>query len=120
MARVKAAGAIICYVTGRHTEMGPGSEDSFARAGFPLPDGVRVHLLLKPKFQTADDEWKLIARERLNVLGSVVSAFDNEPIHINSYREGFPSSYPVHLDTDHSGRPVEVLADIPSVRDFRM
>ncbi len=25
----------------------------------------------------------------------------------------------VHLDTDDSGRPVEVLAGIPSIRDFR-
>jgi len=26
----------------------------------------------------------------------------------------------VHLDTDHSGRPVEVRPDVPSIVDFRM
>jgi phosphoglycolate phosphatase-like HAD superfamily hydrolase len=118
LARVTASEATICYVTGRHTEMGRGSEESFERAGFPRPDGARVHLLLKPKFETADDEWKVIARDRLRQLGSVVCAFDNEPSHINSYRVGFPECYSVHLDTDHSGRPIELLPDIPSVRDF--
>lgn len=110
----------VCYVTGRHTEMRSGTLISFEQQGFPRPDGERIHLLLKPEFNTHDDDWKVMARARLKELGRVACAFDNEPSHINSYREGFPDCYAVHVDTDHSGRPVEIRPEIPSIRDFRM
>lgn len=116
--QVSATGATICYVTGRHLGMGPGSVESFKRAGFPLPNGRTVHLMLKPEVALDDDAWKVQVRERLLTLGQVACAFDNEPSHINSYRTGFTGCYAVHLDTDHSGRPVEVLPEIPSILDF--
>jgi hypothetical protein len=50
----------------------------------------------------------------------IVAAFDNEPTHDNAYKRSFPDAVVVHLDTDHSRRPVEVLADIPSIHDFVM
>src|SRR5262249_14995801 len=56
---VRDSGARIAYVTGRHLQMGPGTVACFEREGFPLPDGERVHLLLKPDFETTDDAWKL-------------------------------------------------------------
>jgi hypothetical protein len=37
---------------------------------------------------------------------------------VNSYKEAFPRAVVVHLDTDHSGRPVPVRDDIPSIHDF--
>lgn len=118
LGRVTATGATICYVTGRHQGMGPGSVESFKRAGFPLPNGRTVHLMLKPEEALDDDAWKVQVRERLLTLGRVACAFDNEPSHINSYQTGFTGCYAVHLDTDHSGRPVEVLPEIPSIADF--
>lgn len=118
LAQVSARGATICYVTGRHVGMGPGSVESFKRAGFPLPNGRTVHLMLKPEVALDDDAWKELVRERLLTLGRVACAFDNEPSHINGYRAGFSGCYAVHLDTDHSGRPVEVHPEIPSIRDF--
>ena len=115
---IQAAGGIIAYCTGRHEEMRGGTVESFARLGFPLPDSSRVFLLMKPVFELGDDEWKVQAYGILRGLGTVVAAFDNEPTHVNGYRGGFPDAIAVHLDTDHSGRPVVLSAGIVSVKDF--
>jgi hypothetical protein len=116
--RLRATGAKVCYLTGRHEGMRAGTVESFARAGFPEPDGKAVHLLLKPNLEQDDDAWKVEAREPLRKLGRVVAVFDNEPSHANGYKEAFPEAVVVHLDTDNSGRPTAVLESIPSVLDF--
>ena len=116
--RVLRAGGEILYITGRHEEMGRGTVESFRRAGFPLPDGERVQLWLKPKLSDDDDAWKEICHQRLLDLSGIACAFDNEPTHVNAYKRAFPDAVVVHLDTDHSRRPVEVLPDIPSIHDF--
>jgi hypothetical protein len=113
-------GGRVLYLTGRHTEMGPGTVVSFERGGFPLPDGGRVQLWLKPEFEDSDDAFKELMHARLTGEGGVAAAFDNEPTHVNAYKLAFPSAFVVHLDTDHSGRPVEVLETIPSVVDFTL
>jgi hypothetical protein len=118
LARVLETGAQIAYVTGRHLEMGDGTLETFRLAGFPIPDKKRVHLLLKPTMEMHDDAWKADAHARLDRLGQVVAAFDNEPAHVNAYADTFPGAQVIHLDTDHSGRPVEVYSRIPSVLDF--
>jgi hypothetical protein len=119
--RVLETGAQLVYCTGRHQpEMRPGTIESFSREGFPLPDDQRVHLLMKPEFSLHDDEWKLVVREELLRLGLVVAAFDNEPVHINNYRQAFPEAHCVHMLTDDSARGIPVLDDIPSIRDFRL
>jgi len=118
LARVARTGAVICYVTGRHVEMGFGTIQSFERGGFLIPNEGRVRLLLKPAFPMSDDAWKREVAQRLPTFGRVACAFDNEPTHINGYRADFPESLAVHLDTDHSGRPVPLLEGIPSIRDF--
>src|SRR5262249_40593158 len=116
--RVQGAGGEILYVTGRHTQMGPGTLEAFQRAGFPMPDGARVQLWLKPNLTDDDDEWKQLCHRRLRALRGIACAFDNEPTHVNAYKRSFPDAVVVHLDTDHSGRPVEVLPDVPSIHDF--
>jgi hypothetical protein len=112
------AGGIIAYCTGRHEAMRAGTVDNFARLGYPLPDSSRVFLLMKPVFEAGDDDWKTEAYTHLRAIGPVVAAFDNEPTHVNGYRGGFPDALAVHLDTDHSGRPVTLAAGIVSVKDF--
>ena len=74
---------------------------------------------MNPHAGLDDDGWKALAREELARLGPVVAAFDNEPAHVNAYADAWPDALCVHLDTDHSGRPVEVLRRVPSVLDFR-
>jgi hypothetical protein len=115
---VQERGGEILYVTGRHREMGEGTLESFRRGGFPLPDGARVQLWLKPRLADDDDAWKVLCHERLRALRGIACAFDNEPTHVNAYQRAFPDAVVVHLDTDHSGRPVAVLPEVPSVHDF--
>jgi hypothetical protein len=116
---VARTGAQIAYVTGRPRGMEAGTREAFARHGFPLPDGRTVHLLLKPDRALADEDWKAEAAAAVDRLGPVVAAFDNEPAHVNLYARAWPGALVVHLDTDHSSRPVEVAQGIPSVRDLR-
>jgi hypothetical protein len=116
---VAAAGAQVAYVSGRPLGMSDGTCEVLRTHGFPLPDGRRVHLQLKPRRELSDDGWKAEAPGRLDRLGAVVAAFDNEPAHVNGYARAWPAALVVHLDTDHSDRPVEVLPGIPSILDFR-
>ena len=119
VAALREAGAVVAYVTGRPARMEAGTLESFRRHGFPAPGGARVHLLLKPEAALGDDEWKSLAAARVARLGPVVAAFDNEPAHVNGYAMAWPTALCVHLDTDHSPRPIAVLARVPSIRDFR-
>src|SRR5438270_607339 len=118
--RVLQEGGEVLYITGRHEEMGRGTIESFRRAGFPLPDASKVQLWLKPQLADDDDAWKEICHARLRELQGLAAAFDNEPTHVNAYKRSFPDAVVVHLDTDHSRRPVDVLPDIPSIHDFGM
>lgn len=120
LSTVLATGILICYVTGRHEEMRAGTLSSFRAGGLALPDERRIRLMMKPRFETHDDVWKRDVATALSALGGPVVAFDNEPTHVNGYQLDFPECYAVHMDTDHSGRPVEVLPQIPSIRDFRL
>jgi len=116
--QVMQTGARLIYCTGRHPAMRRGTIECFVREGFPIPDESRVTLLMKPQFEMHDDEWKLIARDEIAAIGELVAAFDNEPTHINTYREQFPQALCVHLLTDESARGVVVHESIPSVFDF--
>ena len=118
--RVIGVGGEVLYITGRHAGMEAGTLESFRRAGFPPPDASRVQLWLKPRLEDDDDRWKEICHARLRELSGLACAFDNEPTHVNAYKRAFPEARVVHLDTDHSGRPVEVRPDVPSIVDFRM
>ncbi len=115
---VLAAGGEVLYITGRHEGMAEGTLESFRSAGFPLPDGKSVQLWLKPRVDDDDDAWKEVCHARLKALRGIACAFDNEPTHVNAYKRSFPEAHVVHLDTDHSRRPVEVLPEIPSIHDF--
>lgn len=113
------AGARIAYVTGRPEGMREGTLEAFSAHGFPPPDGRRADLLMNPDADMRDDTWKEMACARVEALGEVVAAFDNEPTHVNLYARAWPRALVVHVDTDHSGRAVEVLPAVPSVLDLR-
>ncbi len=118
-AAVRSRGGVIVYVTGRDEGMRDGTERSFARHGFPEPDGAKVKLVLKPRFDTPDVEFKTEVLGRLAEMGRVAASFENEPTHINLFRDAFPKGRHFLLDTKHSGRPVIPHPDVLRIADFR-
>jgi len=131
---VLGAGGRIIYVTGRHVGMGDGTVESFRRAGFPIPvyplgpphpaSEAPVQLWLKPDPDGDDDLWKerchQALRNQARGESGIAAAFDNEPTHINGYKQSFDGAQVIHLDTDHSGRPVPVHDGVPSIADFTL
>jgi hypothetical protein len=112
-----ATGARVCYVTGRPERMRSGTLETMHRWEMPQP-GNNIHLIMKPTFEMNDGEFKREAHAQLNRLGDVIAAFDNEPLHVNDYKRQFPNATVVHLATDDSGRPVELLDEVISVPYF--
>jgi len=117
---VRRAGTRIAYVTGRPEAMEEGTLEVLGRHDFPLPGGETTWLFLKPGTALRDDAWKAIARDAVDALGPVALVFENEPAHVNAYARAWRRALVVHLDTDHSGRPIEVDRGIPSVADLRV
>jgi hypothetical protein len=115
---IAATGAQVCYVTGRHEAMREGSVVAMRNSGMPLPGG-NVRLIMKPSLSVTDDDFKREVHRTLPTYGTVIAAFDNEPTHVNDYRRFFPEAAAIHLATDHSGRPVELLEGIVSVPHFK-
>lgn len=115
---VVQTGAKLAYLTGRHEGMRAGSVACMAREGLVVPDDQQVFLIMKPTLEEDDDGFKRTAHAKLRGLGRVLAAFDNEPTHVNDYRRVFPEAMVIHLATDHSGRPIEVVEDIVSVPHF--
>ena len=118
-AEILARGGTLVYVTGRDERLRQGTEKSFANHGFPPPDGAAVRLMLKPRFDIPDHEFKGEALRALAMLGRVAASFENEPTHINMFREAFPEGRHFLLETKHSGRPVIPHADVLRIKDFR-
>jgi hypothetical protein len=118
VAAVLERGARVFYVTGRHEPMRRGTVACFEQTGFPVPDGDLVELLMKPELDEHDDTYKVRSHAMLRDRGLLLAAFDNEPAHINGYRESFPDAIHVHLATDHSPRDIPILPGIPSIVDF--
>jgi hypothetical protein len=100
--------------------MEEGPLEVLERYEFPVPDGETAVLFMKPGEALRDDAWKAIARDAVDALGDVVLAFENEPAHANAYAQAWRRAMVVHLDTDHSDRPIEVDPGIPSVADLRV
>ncbi len=115
----KGRGAVVVYMTGRDVTMRDGTVHALERHGFPLPDAETTRLILKPRFDTPDLEFKTSALRELEALGEVVGAFENEPSHINLFHGAFPSAVNVFVDTKHSGKPVSPHPALPWIRDFR-
>lgn len=117
-AEVQARGGVVVYVTGRDEGMREGTEKSFARHGFPAPDGKGVRLVLKPAFETPDLAFKTEVLGRLKDMGRVAASFENEPAHINMFRDAFPKGRHFLLETKHSGKPVIPHPEVLKIRDF--
>lgn len=114
---VLKSGAQLVYLTGRHEEMRAGTIQCLQKCAMPVPND-RVKLVMKPTLRESDDSFKRVAHDDIEKRGNVFAAFDNEPTHANDYATRFPAATVVHLATDHSGRPVELLPRVISVPNF--
>jgi phosphoglycolate phosphatase-like HAD superfamily hydrolase len=114
-----ARGAEVVYMTGRDEGMRQGTEASLERHGFPKPGTGKVRLILKPTFDAPDFAFKTEVLRRLKSEGAVAASFENEPAHVNLFREAFPESRHFLLETKHSGRPVILHPDALRIQDFR-
>ncbi|MBI4349451.1 MAG: HAD family hydrolase [Elusimicrobia bacterium] len=112
------AGAVLAYVTGRDEAMRPGTEISLAQKGFPVPGRGDARLVLKPRFDTPDLQFKHEALERVAEWGPVAAGFENEPAHINLFADRFPGGRMVLVQTKHSGKPIDPLPTVGRIRDF--
>lgn len=119
VAEVVKLGGKAIYITGRDEGMREGTEASLARHAFPEPNGRRVHLILKPSFDTPDLAFKTGALRKLVDMGDVVGSFENEPAHANLFVEHFPQARHFLLETKHSGKPIVPHPTVSWIKDFQ-
>ncbi len=129
---VQSAGGMVVYLTGRSESTRTGTCSSLQAQGFPVSaltckaqpfshsafSADQAALIMRPDSCTSDDLFKREAISRLPNYGRVAAAFDNEPTHINTYRELLPDTTCVHLFTDHSARHVKLHDGIVSIQHF--
>lgn len=115
----KARGAMVIYMTGRDETMREGTAASLERWGFPLPDEEAVRLILKPRFDMADHEYKSAGAKAVGALGFVAASFENEPAHVNLFQESFPEAWHFVVQSKHSGKPIEPHPAARRIRDFK-
>lgn len=112
------AGATVVYLTGRDLPMmGLGTFHSLRMLDFPL--GVAgVEFILKPDAQMADEAFKRMVAPSLVRIGKVIAAFDNEPANCNLFKEAYPESEVVFIDTQHVPGAPQLRSDIKIIDDF--
>lgn len=115
--RAAEAGALPVYVSGRDESMRAATLGALKKHGFPLPDAA-AKMILKPRFDIVDHEFKRSAAAELSELGEVVATFENEPLHVNLFAEEFPKAAHFLLATRHSGRVVSLHPDAVTLSDF--
>lgn len=115
---VHKGGGTVCYLTGRDETMRSGTHESLEKLGFPVAYDNAVSLVMKPTRGYSDDLFKREAMGRLRQQDGIFAAFDNEPTHINTYRQEFSQALCIHLFTDHSMRKVPLLDGIYSIQNF--
>lgn len=115
--RCQAAGLKIAYLTGRDNTMRAGTASAISAWGFPL-NGEDARLFTKPTFEMDDTEYKDQALLEISEMATPVLFMDNEPANVNKFRERFPDSLVVFVETDHSPRKDEPNPEIPWLRSF--
>jgi hypothetical protein len=99
------AGAVVVYLTGRDlANMALGSFASLRDLGFPI-GLIGTELVVKPRVETPDVEFKRTVAPQLARLGTLVAAFDNEPANVHAFLEAHPESVAVFLDTQYAPDP---------------
>jgi hypothetical protein len=111
------SGATIVYLTGRPAPtMLQGTVRSLQRCGFPvgLP---RTQLVLKPRADLRDGDYKAPVFQEIARAGEVVATFENEPGNINAMRRALPSARAFYVHTNYA-RFVPIEAGIDTVSTY--
>ena len=94
-------GVVVVYLTGRpQPSMQECTIQGLHSHGFPLD--VTAQLMMKPDPKQSDLDYKNSMFEKINKLGSIIGAFENEPANLNAYGIAFPGAMRFFLDTIHS------------------
>jgi hypothetical protein len=111
-------GATLVYLTGRDLPlMGVGTFSSLRDLGFPI--GVAgTELVLKPRADMLDAEFKRYEAPRLSRVGTVVAAFDNEPENCNVFAATYPEADSVFVDTQHLDGAPALSPTVSVIGDF--
>jgi len=118
--KVIEAGATACYLTGRNRPgMERGTRKSLAEHGFPLGESD-TKLLMKPRLEMDDADYKRQAIRQVRDMGPVVAAFDNEPEMVNLFSDTFQSAIVVLVDTIHSPTQAVPYPATHRIDDFRI
>ena len=106
------AGATVVYLTGRDSpNMLIGTAASLRAHGFPV--GVaHTALVLKPKFEIPDAEFKKDAVGFIATLGDVVAFLDNEPANCNVAVRAWPRCHALFMDTVRAPGPLDLDPDV--------
>ena len=78
----------------------------------------RTFLQLKHDDRLSDTAFKHGAMQDVAASGEVIATFENEPGHINAFREAFPGGLHFLLQTVHSPNAPEPHADVVLTPDF--
>lgn len=121
--RLHGLGAKIVYLTGRKAVAKAASLEALRVAGFPIGDRTTIFVKPdqvpgQPKLETA--EWKgETTRDEIVPMGTLVAAFDNEPVNCNALRENVPATARViFLDTLWKPDSPPLLQPIVTIRDY--
>jgi len=97
--------------------MGAGTFSSLRDLGFPI--GVAgTELVLKPRAEMADAEFKRYEAPRLSRVGTIVAAFDNEPENCNVFASTYPEADSVFVDTQHLDGAPALSPNVSVIGDF--
>jgi hypothetical protein len=66
---------------------------------------IGTELVVKPRFEMGDSDFKRSVAPELRRLGTVLAAFDNEPLNVNLLLEFHPGATGVFLDTQYAPNP---------------
>jgi len=111
-------GATIVYLTGRDTpRMGIGTSYNLKHLGFPI-EVERTHLIMKPKKEMDDLEFKKSLLDQITHMGVVVAGYENEPANINLFRNAWPRASMIFVDSIHSKKPDVPANDVIWIKDF--
>ena len=113
------AGATLVYFTGRDLPyMAVGSFRSLRDLGFPI--GVAgTQLVCKSDAKIPDEAFKRDEGRKLERVGTVVAAFDNEAANCNTFVDLCPEADVVLVDTQYLPNPPALRPGVSVVADLR-